>query len=480
MGCSQDKPETAQDTSGKFFSIAELDQIVAPIALYPDSLLAQVLMASTYPADIADAARWSQEHSGQEGDQAVLNVQDKPWDVSVMSLVAFPQVLDMMHEEPGWVQNLGDAFLTNPDGVMDAVQRLRLKAREQGNLETNEQQIVKVEEPIFQQPIVKIEPANPQIVYVPAYNPTIVYGAWSYPQYQPFYYSPPPNYGFTSALVSGVGFGLGVAITHSLWGDSHWGHGHKHGHVKVKVEHYNNININHRLNINKGNFNWRHKPEHRRGVPYRNKQMRELYNKPVGDISNRQEYRGREINREQALARLEDRGINPANERLKLKGVEGNKIRQRVNHLDREQVKSQLKQRNKVSEKRLQNKQAISRPVQNSGQRDQARNILNQQRVDPARANKRVVNKDRMQRSGTLGQNTPNRMRNKNIGNSSAINNYRQRSVKQNRSGNNALINAGQADRTRRNIDRGRMSNRSMQKNSTRSSPSGSNAGRRR
>jgi len=128
----------------KTFSEAELDQMMAPIALYPDSLLSQILMATTYPADINEAVKWSKDNPKQEGDAAVEAVQDKSWDPSVMSLVAFPQVLEMMGKEPDWVQNVGDAFLANSEGVMDTVQKLRKKAKDEGNLETSEQQKVVV------------------------------------------------------------------------------------------------------------------------------------------------------------------------------------------------------------------------------------------------------------------------------------------------------------------------------------------------
>ena len=179
-----------QSEDATTFSEAELDQMMAPIALYPDSLLAQILMAATYPADVAEAVTWSKNNPGKEGDDAVEAVQDKSWDPSVMSLVAFPQVLEMMGEQPEWVQNVGDAFLADSEAVMDTVQKLRLKAREEGNLETTEQQKVIVEEPSSSETVVIIEPADPQVVYVPSYNPTIIYGSWWWSHYTPWYYRP--------------------------------------------------------------------------------------------------------------------------------------------------------------------------------------------------------------------------------------------------------------------------------------------------
>src|SRR6478735_3017527 len=147
------------------FNQAQIDQMMAPIALYPDSLLSQVLMAATYPADVADAAKWSKANPQQSGDVAVRAVDSQPWDPSVKSLVAFPQILQTMGEKPDWVQNLGDAFLASSKDVLDSAQRLRARARDSGNLKTTEQQTVTV-----QQEAITIEPANPQTVYVPLYN----------------------------------------------------------------------------------------------------------------------------------------------------------------------------------------------------------------------------------------------------------------------------------------------------------------------
>ncbi|QSX79186.1 DUF3300 domain-containing protein [Agrilutibacter solisilvae] len=194
------------------FRREELDQMVAPIALYPDELLAQVLMASTYPGDVADAVAWSKANPNAKGDDAVRQAGSQPWDPSVQALVAFPQALTVLGQDPGWVQRLGDAFLAQPGDVMDAVQRLRQKAQTAGNLQTNEYQRVSMEAAppapapavggvIEQAPAqtIIIEAADPEVVYVPSYNPTEVYGSWDYPAYPPPYYPPSP------VLVSGLG-----------------------------------------------------------------------------------------------------------------------------------------------------------------------------------------------------------------------------------------------------------------------------------
>jgi hypothetical protein len=300
----------------KPFKAEDLDQMLAPIALYPDALLSQVLMAATYPADVAEAAKWSKANAKQKGDAAVTAVQDKPWDNSVKSLVAFPQALATLAEKPEWVQRVGDAFLAQPNEVMDSVQRLRAAAEKSGNLKSNEQQKVIVEQaPQAQQTIIRIEPANPQVVYVPAYNPTVVYGTWWYPSYPPVYLPPPPGYAFGTALVSGIAFGIGVGITNSLWGGCDWGHGD----IDIDIDRHNNINVGNKIEVNQNNKKWNHNPDNRRGVPYRDAKTRETFSKPLAGADQRRDYRGRDADREKAQATLQQRGIDPAQGREKLR-----------------------------------------------------------------------------------------------------------------------------------------------------------------
>ena len=316
------------------FSEAELDQMLAPIALYPDSLLAQILMASTYPADVAEAVQWAKDNPDQDGDAAVDAVQDKTWDPSVMSLVAFPQVLSMMGEQPDWVQNVGDAFLADSEVVMDTVQNLRKKAKDEGNLETTEQQTVTVEEPSSTETIIIIEPANPQIIYVPSYNPTVIYGTWWWPHYTPWYYRP-YGYGFGSAVVRGIGFGIGIGITNALWGGCRWGRGR--GSVNINVNRYNNINVNrNRINSGKGNNNWKHNSNNRRGVPYKDNKSRQQFDNKRGGANNREDFRGRDAQRDQARNTLDRHGANPAEGRKELKGAGGDRTRESVSKASRD------------------------------------------------------------------------------------------------------------------------------------------------
>jgi hypothetical protein len=325
----------AQDPT---FSEAEFDQMMAPIALYPDSLLAQILMATTYPADVAEAVEWSKNNPDQDGDAAVDAVQDKAWDPSVMSLVAFPQVLTMMGKQPDWVQNVGDAFLADSETVMDTVQNLRKKAKDEGNLETTEQQKVVVEQPSSTETIIVIEPASPQIIYVPTYNPTYVYGAWWWPHYRPWYYYP-PGYGFGSAVWRGIGFGIGIGIGNALWGGCRWGRGR--GGVNINVNRYNNINVNsNRLSANNKTSNWNHNSNNRRGVPYKDQKSRDQFSNKRDGAGNRQDHRGRDAQRDQARNTLDNRAVSPAEGRKDLQGGGGDRARDSVNKTNRETAKA--------------------------------------------------------------------------------------------------------------------------------------------
>ncbi|SCK31251.1 Protein of unknown function [Variovorax sp. HW608] len=309
------------------FSREQLDQMMAPIALYPDSLLSQVLMAATYPADVADAAKWAKANPNQKGDAAVKAVQDKSWDPSVQSLVAFPQVLQMMGDQPDWVQNLGDAFLASSKDVLDSAQRLRTKAQQQGQLKSNEQQKVIVEqEPQTQQTVIKIEPANPEVVYVPSYNPAVVYGSWPYPAYPPYAYAPAPYWYPGAALATGLAFGIGVAAVGALWGNCNWGGGN----VNINTNRYNSINTNRQIAANQNN--WQHNAANRRGTPYRDQRSQQQFGRNVPGAENRADFRGRDnagrdAQRQQAQSALQQRGMDPGQGRENLRNDAGTRDR---------------------------------------------------------------------------------------------------------------------------------------------------------
>ncbi len=320
------------------FNVEQLDQMLAPIALFPDALLSQVLMATTYPKDVADAADWAFANRGLTGDEAVKAVQDKPWDPSVQSLVAFPQVLAMLGEKPEWVQDLGDAFLARPEAVMDSVQFLRSKAKNAGNLSSNEQQIVTVEAappppqtivvnaPPPPTQIITIAPANPQVIFVPIYNPVHVFGPWWNPLFPPFFFPPPVRWGFGWNPVStAIWWGVGIGVTYALWGGVDW----RRRNVNINVNQWNNINVNNRITSNNRNVNWNHNPGNRRGIPYRDAATRDRLQNRMGERGDRQDFRGREDQRAQARAALSDRVGAENLDREALRNIDRSQIPQR-------------------------------------------------------------------------------------------------------------------------------------------------------
>ena len=196
---------------GPRFSQAELDSMLAPIALYPDSMLSQLLIAATYPRDVSEAAAWSRSRQGLAGEQAVRAAENEPWDPSVKSLVAFPQVLAMMDEHMEWTERLGDAFMSNPAQVSDTIQALRGRADQAGTLRSGEEVIVRRDYDNY-----VIEPAAPDVVYVPYYDPRVAYGGWWWPDYPPVYWNPWPGYGY-SVGYSGFAWGYGISVGPRFW-----------------------------------------------------------------------------------------------------------------------------------------------------------------------------------------------------------------------------------------------------------------------
>ncbi|MFK0310846.1 DUF3300 domain-containing protein [Pseudomonas sp. NPDC090233] len=299
------QPAEAAPAKQAVFNQEQLDQMLAPIALYPDALLAQVLMAATYPGEVGEAVAWSKANPKAQGDDAVKQVAKQPWDPSVQALVAFPQVLVVLGQDPVWVQRLGDAFLAQPDDVMGAVQRLRQQAKAAGNLQSNQYQNVTVQaapaapasSAAAPASTIIIQPADPQVVYVPTYNPTTSYGTWAYPASPPVYYPPSPLYYAGSALVAGLAFGTGVAIVNSLWGDCDWGLND----IDIDVNRYNNINVNNRIGNNQNT--WQHNAVHRDGVPYRDNRSRQQYGRQLEGASQRAAFRGDNAQRAQARDR---------------------------------------------------------------------------------------------------------------------------------------------------------------------------------
>jgi hypothetical protein len=269
----------------------ELDALLAPIALYPDQLLAQVLMASTYPLEVVTAARFVQQSPSLTGDALDQALRDKNWDPSVLSLTAYPQVLLMMNDRLDWTQRLGDAFLANQQQVMDTVQSLRSRAQAAGNLHTTPQETV-----MNQGGFIDIEPAQPEYVYVPVYDPRVIYGPWWDPVYQPDYWYPPSIYGYpdlSAGIAAGIFFGTAWGISYNHWG---WAHPNWRGH-DIDVDVHNNNFANRPQYVNRWrDGQWAHIPEHRHGVAYRDNGSRDRFVRPdTAAIQAREPYRGRDL-----------------------------------------------------------------------------------------------------------------------------------------------------------------------------------------
>ena len=240
-------------------SEGQLDQMLAPVALYPDGLLAQVLMAATYPLEIVQADRWllAGHHVSLRGAELTQALQDQDWDPSVKALVPFPQVLHLLDGNIGWTEAVGNAFLADQGQVMASVQRLRQRAKAAGRLPSQAQEVVST-----QDQAITIAPADPATVYVPVYDPNLVYGPWPYPGYPPYYF---PGY-FDGVAIGAFGIAwFAFATDRPFWGWGHMDWGHRR--IDINGARFNSINA-HQAAIASGV--WRHNPAHRGGVPYQN------------------------------------------------------------------------------------------------------------------------------------------------------------------------------------------------------------------
>ncbi|WP_394781735.1 DUF3300 domain-containing protein [Undibacterium sp.] len=275
-------PASVYAQAAPIYSQQELDQLLAPVALYPDPLLSQVLMAATYPIETVQASRFVRQNPSLRGNALAQAVANQPWDPSVKSLTQFPAVLAMMDDQLAWTQKLGDAFLAQQGAVMDTVQALRARAQATGSLRSNQQQRV-----VVQDGDIDIEPYAPDVIYVPYYNPTVVYGNWWWPDRRPMVWQPPvvyqsPSYG--SAIATGIAFGLGIGIVASIFDDARpdW---RRHDFVTHRGPGGNRLPG--------GGAVWAHNPEHRHGVAYRDAQTRERFQPQAVNNGGRDAYRGR-------------------------------------------------------------------------------------------------------------------------------------------------------------------------------------------
>src|SRR6516162_1725006 len=299
---AQQPPQPAAQQLGR----AELENLVAPIALYPDDLVAQILTASTYPIEVVQAERWVSAHSNVHGDALQDAMQREQWDPSVKGLTAVPQVLTMMNDKLDWTQQLGEAFLAQPNDVSNAIQQLRAKAQANGNLKSSDKIRVSTvapqgppPPPLAPEPVgvdaallpppppaeyIAIEPVDPGVYYVPIYDPYVVYGPWLWPAYAPFYWYP-PGYVFGAAV---IGFSVGFFVGSALWCHYNWGGGWGSGWgggwgspVTINVTQYNQFNRTNIVAGSNGAANWQFNPAHRGTVSFQSATLRQQFGGPT-------------------------------------------------------------------------------------------------------------------------------------------------------------------------------------------------------
>ncbi len=338
-------PASSTQTQASKIPSDQLDSLVAPIALYPDPLLAQTLAASTYPLELIQLQQWLEKNKNLKDKALADAVAKQPWDPSIQALAALPDVVKRLADDIQWTTDLGNAFLAQQSDVMEAVQRMRKKAQDKGNLPSTEQQ--KVETKVIEgDSVILIEQANPQVVYVPSYDPVVVYGAPLYP-YPPIYYPPAGYYAAGMAISFGIGIAMGA-----FWGGG-WGWGCGWGGNNVYINHNNNFNRNsninggnrnnigggNRNNIGGGNRNdiggnrpstkpagglgdrgggdrWQHNPQHRGGAPYRDRATADRFGGTArGDsLANRQASARQQVGRQGGnLASARDGGAGIGN-----------------------------------------------------------------------------------------------------------------------------------------------------------------------
>ena len=259
---AQEGETEAQEPAEKY-SREELAQMLAPIALYPDALLSQVLMASTYPIEVIEADRWRKQNPKLQDEALDTAMLDQDWDASVKAICHFPSILSLMSERISETTNIGNAFLAQEAEVMDMVQELRARAREQGNLTTTPEQKV-----VVQKETIIIEPANPRVIYVPYYDPYTIYGPWWYPAYRPYYWGP-PGISVGIGISYWPGFYFGFSFGDWVYFDWHRHYIHYHVHKRPRF-------VRHERWVSKPGP-WHHAPHHRRGVAYRDKHTARKY-----------------------------------------------------------------------------------------------------------------------------------------------------------------------------------------------------------
>jgi len=290
---AQEPSPPAKAEASQSISAEELDSLVAPIALYPDPLLVQVLAASTYPLELIQLQQWLEKHKDLKDKALADAVKKETWDPSIQAMAGLPDVVKQLADNIKWTSELGDAFLAQQEDVMAAVQRMRAKAKDSGKLKSGEQ--IKVETKVVEsKSVIVIEQSNPQVVYVPSYDPVVVWGAAPVYAYPPVYYPPAGYYAAGAALSFGVGVAMG-AMWSGGWG---WNAGWGGGNNNININNNNNFNRNTNIgsgNVGSGNSSWKHNPQHRGGAPYGNRATAQQFGGTArGDSANTRQANARQ------------------------------------------------------------------------------------------------------------------------------------------------------------------------------------------
>jgi hypothetical protein len=274
---AQQQEPPAPPPPGQTLTPDQLDDLVAPIALYPDPLVSQVLVAATYPLELVQAYQWMQRNPGISGPALTQAAQQQNWDPSIQALIIFPDVMKRLNDDVTWTTNLGNAFLAQQPDVMDAVQRMRLKAQQAGKLQSTPQQTVTTANE-GGQPIVEIEPANPEVIYVPVYDPAWIWGPPLWYPYPRWIWGPRPAAGFYFGFGGGISIGAYFGGGWGGWGGWGWhpGWGNHTVIVNNTFIHRYNFNTAHIANVH-GNTAWTHDVAHRGGVPYASPALNQQY-----------------------------------------------------------------------------------------------------------------------------------------------------------------------------------------------------------
>ena len=304
---AQQAPSSAKDFPQQTLDQAKLDQMLAPIALYPDALLSHILIAATYPLEVVQAARWREKNSHLDEDQALQAAQSQDWDPSVQALAPFRDLLTKLSDDLTWLQNLGDAFLVNEAQVLDTVQNLRHKAYAKGNLRSNDYLEVQRE-----QDKIVIQPMQKEIVYVPYYDTTVVYGNWWWPSYQPIYWHSPRHYTYRSGFYWSPRFHFSSGF---FFGGVHWANNY----VVIDHNYRRHTGRHHGPRVIVREYpRWQHNPHHRRGVRYTtNRHQQQVRSSERQQNSGHHTQFGRTRSDKKSVIRTKDRKGTPNHQELK-------------------------------------------------------------------------------------------------------------------------------------------------------------------